>query len=208
MCLTQLGVRLDGYQSGAILLFRGAEMKHFVAPWEGIGEDGCRYAFDHTTHESVRKAVMAKKEYPEYKKPDFSEKMGKEGSRTQSGLTKAARGKGKAMVKPKIEKYPPTTQSHQTTVAEAGPSKSIEAANTSRKRKRSVVDDETDESEPESTTKLAKRVRHVDKMDFSMPKQTSSRLRREHARQGCYCRRCNYLGFDIEIIKDRLSYIF
>ncbi len=40
MCLPQLGLSLDGYQSGAILLSRGAELKHYVAPWEGDGEHG------------------------------------------------------------------------------------------------------------------------------------------------------------------------
>lgn len=60
MCLPQLGLRLDGYQSGAILLIRGAEMKHHVAPWEGDGEHGSRYAFDHTTYESVRRWCQGK----------------------------------------------------------------------------------------------------------------------------------------------------
>lgn len=53
MCFNQISLKLDGYKSGAILLIRGGELSHYISPWEGE----CRYAFDHTTHESVRKAV-------------------------------------------------------------------------------------------------------------------------------------------------------
>ena len=71
MCLKQLGVRLDGYQSGAMLLFRGTEMAHFTANWNQ--DEGYRYAFDHTTHESVRRATKDKEPYKEYETPNFSE---------------------------------------------------------------------------------------------------------------------------------------
>ena len=70
MCIKELGVRLDAYQSGALLLFRGTEMAHFTANWNQ--HDGYRYAFDHTTHESVRKATEAKQPYKEYEPPRFS----------------------------------------------------------------------------------------------------------------------------------------
>ena len=53
LCFNQLGLCLEGYQAGAVVLFRGHELKHYIGPW--TGKD--RYAFDHTTHESFRKAV-------------------------------------------------------------------------------------------------------------------------------------------------------
>ena len=111
MCLPQLGVRLDGYQSGAILLFRGTEMKYYVAPWEGVGEDSCRYAFDHTTHESVQRTVLSNKyqKYREYVKPDLTKKNGEDESKPDQELrrpvkaksTKAANAKGKGKGKAK-----------------------------------------------------------------------------------------------------------
>ncbi len=58
MCFNQLHLKLNGYKSGAILLFRGRELFHYVSPWEGE----CRYAFDHTTHKSVRQAVDLERE--------------------------------------------------------------------------------------------------------------------------------------------------
>ena len=112
MCLPQLGLRLDGYQSGAILLFRGAESKHYVAPWEGDGEHGFRYAFDHTTHESVRRWCQGKKsdglvpkarlpqggeERPAQKGPDISQapqrrKGQRQGKRTAKKTQKGGQG--------------------------------------------------------------------------------------------------------------------
>ena len=72
MCLEELGVRLEGYGDGAMLLFRGTELHHYVAPWNWA-EGGYRYAFDHTTHESVRQVVLNKKPYIEYIEPTFPE---------------------------------------------------------------------------------------------------------------------------------------
>ena len=72
MCLQDLGLRLDGYGDGAMLLFRGTELHHYVAPWNWA-QGGYRYAFDHTTHESVRKVIQNKEPYPEYMEPDFPE---------------------------------------------------------------------------------------------------------------------------------------
>lgn len=74
MCLNELGLRLDGYQSGAMLLFRGAEIYHYVSPWNVT--EGYRYAFDHTSHQSVRTSVLDKKPYPPYKQPRFSKDEG------------------------------------------------------------------------------------------------------------------------------------
>jgi hypothetical protein len=53
MCLPQLGLKLDGYGPGTITLFRGAELRHFTAPWKGTD----RYEFHHTTHESCRNQI-------------------------------------------------------------------------------------------------------------------------------------------------------
>ena len=72
MCLEELGVRLDGYGDGAMLLFRGTELHHYVAPWNWK-QGGYRFAFDHTTHESVRRVVQNKEAYPEYVEPEFPE---------------------------------------------------------------------------------------------------------------------------------------
>ena len=72
MCLHELGIRLDGYGDGAMLLFRGIELHHYVAPWNW-DEGGYRYAFDHTTHESIRQVVLKKKSYPNYVEPKFPE---------------------------------------------------------------------------------------------------------------------------------------
>ena len=89
MCLKELGIRLDGYQSGAMLLFRGTEIHHFTAKWDQ--DDGYRYAFDHTTHESVRRATEAKKPYKEYEPPSFSE--------NEEDIKSEADGAGSANVK-------------------------------------------------------------------------------------------------------------
>lgn len=53
MCINKLGIALDGYGDGAVLLFRGTEMKHYISQWSG----NYRYAFDHTTHQSVENAI-------------------------------------------------------------------------------------------------------------------------------------------------------
>lgn len=53
MCFNQLGIALDGYGDGAVLLFRGTETKHYISQWSG----NYRYAFDHTTHQSVEDAI-------------------------------------------------------------------------------------------------------------------------------------------------------
>lgn len=56
MCVNKLGIALDGYGDGAVLLFREVEMKYYISQWSG----NYRYAFDHTTHQSVEYAI---KEY-------------------------------------------------------------------------------------------------------------------------------------------------
>ena len=53
MCINKLGIALDGYGDGAVLLFRGTEMKHYISQWSGR----YRYAFDHTTHQSIEDAI-------------------------------------------------------------------------------------------------------------------------------------------------------
>lgn len=59
MCIRKLGIALDGYKHGAVLLFRGTEMEHYVSHWTGE----YRYAFDHTTHRSVGEAIEYYKEH-------------------------------------------------------------------------------------------------------------------------------------------------
>ena len=58
MCINQLGIALDGYGDGAVFLFRGTEMRHYISQWSGK----YRYAFDHTTHQSVEDAVTRHEE--------------------------------------------------------------------------------------------------------------------------------------------------
>lgn len=53
MCINKLGIALEGYKDGAVLLFRGTDMYHYVSQWKGE----YRYAFDHTTHASVAAMV-------------------------------------------------------------------------------------------------------------------------------------------------------
>lgn len=55
MVLRDLGIVLDGYKSGATLQFRGNIFGHYITEWTGK----CRYAFDHTTKNTVRKEVQA-----------------------------------------------------------------------------------------------------------------------------------------------------
>ncbi|KAL8899636.1 MAG: hypothetical protein Q9207_006096, partial [Kuettlingeria erythrocarpa] len=61
MVFKELGIILPGYQSGAAMQFRGTILKHFIGKWEGSS----RYAFDHTTHETVRKAAESLKKKTE-----------------------------------------------------------------------------------------------------------------------------------------------
>ena len=58
MCINQLGIALDGYGDGAVFLFRGTEMRHYISQWSGK----YRYAFDHTTHQWVEDAVLRHEE--------------------------------------------------------------------------------------------------------------------------------------------------
>lgn len=55
MVLKQLGIVLEGYQSGSTLHFRGTVFSHYITEWKGK----CRFAFDHTTKDSVRREVQA-----------------------------------------------------------------------------------------------------------------------------------------------------
>lgn len=107
MCLKELGIRLSGYQNGAMLLFRGAEIRHYVAPWLPKGENGCRYAFDHTTHKSVEKWARETKTegYPKYVEPDLSKpKIKKEpGTKPKKKGPKPAKAVKSTVVKEKGE---------------------------------------------------------------------------------------------------------
>ena len=75
MCINKLGIALDGYGDGAVLLFRGTEMRHYISQWSG----NYRYAFDHTTHQSVENAIKAHEQtarWGEKKKPAKSKPNG------------------------------------------------------------------------------------------------------------------------------------
>lgn len=61
MCENELGIGLKGHRSESLILFRGREIRHFVSSWTGE----CRYAFDHTTHESIQISV---KDFEKYQK--------------------------------------------------------------------------------------------------------------------------------------------
>lgn len=76
MCINKLGIAMDGYGDGAVLLFRGTEMKHYISQWSG----NYRYAFDHTTHQSVEDAI---KEH---------EKTGRWGPKKDATASKAPKG--------------------------------------------------------------------------------------------------------------------
>ena len=58
MCINQLGIALDGYGDGTVFLFRGTEMRRYISQSMG----NYRYAFDHTTHQSVEDAVIRHEE--------------------------------------------------------------------------------------------------------------------------------------------------
>ena len=53
MCFKKLGITLQDYKNGAILLFGGSEMLHYISEWNGI----YRHAFDHTTHRLLANSV-------------------------------------------------------------------------------------------------------------------------------------------------------
>ena len=86
MCFNQLGIALDGYGDGAVLLFRGTEMRHYISQWSG----NYRYAFDHTTHQSVEDAITA------------HEKTGRWGPEKDPEAPKASKG-GRKSKKPDDE---------------------------------------------------------------------------------------------------------
>ena len=169
MCFNDLGIRCDGYGSGAILLLRGTEMEHFVGPYKGA----YRYAFDHTTHESVRKRVEGMKAYQEYTKPDFSpakpkkkqpprRKAPKKEDKPKAELkseedpdefkpAKEVKKKGKrAPAKPKGEKAPAAKKTKadaaesntvaETNAGERGPSNSWNAINSKKRASKSHAD--------------------------------------------------------------------
>ena len=46
-------------------------MAHYTANWNQ--DENYRYAFDHTTHESVRRATISKLPCQEYERPNFPE---------------------------------------------------------------------------------------------------------------------------------------
>lgn len=104
MCLPQRELRLGGYQSGSISFFRGAELKHHVAPWEGDGEHGFGYAFDHTMHESVRRWCQGRRSDGGYQKPVLLEAE-KNDRLKRAPISrkppKIAKGKGKEKELPK-----------------------------------------------------------------------------------------------------------
>ena len=58
MCINQLGIALDSYGDGALFLFRGTEMRHYISQSMG----NYRHAFDHTTHQSVENAIIKHEE--------------------------------------------------------------------------------------------------------------------------------------------------
>ena len=86
MCIRKMGIALDGYKHGAVLLFRGTEMRHYLSHWTGK----YRYAFDHTTHQSVVDAIQYFKENGRWgpvqpPKPPKKPRKGKKGNDPEDG---------------------------------------------------------------------------------------------------------------------------
>ena len=159
MCLKELGIRLDGYQSGAMLLFRGTEMSHYTAVWNQ--DEGCRYAFDHTTHESVRRATKRKQPYKEYEQPDFSDddeviksEAGAKVKSDSTGLVKGSRNNAKA------------------------PARSVKRPQKKRSRSNSSDDDDDGEFKPESRRKKRGKRGGDDKKDDLASSQQPRRSKR------------------------------
>ena len=110
MCFNQLRLRLDGYNSGAVLLIRGGELDHYLSPWNGE----CRYAFDHTTHETVREAVLGPIRVEQSvgerrKKRKYAKKGDKEGE--EGGEGPSAKKARATRTSPRAQKAAPTEAS-------------------------------------------------------------------------------------------------
>ena len=80
MCINKLGIALEGYGDGAVLLFQGTEMKHYISQWSGH----YRYAFDHTTHQPIEDAIK------------LHETTGRWGPRKDAAAPKAPKGSKKS----------------------------------------------------------------------------------------------------------------
>ena len=161
MCLKELGIRLDGYQSGAMLLFRGTEMAHYTNVWDQ--DEGCRYAFEHTTHESVRRATQGKQPYKEYERPDFPEDD--EFIKSEGGVKFESdpAGSGNAKVGEKKAK---------------APARSGKRPQKKRSSSESADDDNYDDFKPESRRKKRGRGRVGDNKDDVASSQQPRRSKR------------------------------
>ena len=130
MCFNQLGIALDGYDDGAVLLLRGTELRHYISQWSG----NCRYAFDHTTHQSVENAV---KEH---------EKSGRWAPKKEPAKPKATTGRSKGA---KNSKKPHEEDDNEPEGGDA-------SGKPQRKTRKRSRDDEEDGPSGEPTSKKSK----------------------------------------------------
>ncbi len=133
MCVNKLGIAMDGYGDGAVLLFRGTELKHYISQWSG----SYRYAFDHTTHQSVEDAI---KEH---------EKTGRWGPKKDAAASKAPRG-GKGGKKSKMP-------DHKDDGEPDGGDASGKPQDKRKKRKRGNDEEEEEEPDRDSARKKGKK---------------------------------------------------
>lgn len=75
ICINKLGIAMQGYKNGAVLLFRGTEMFHYISEWNG----DYRYVFYHTRHKSVARMIDFHSQNKPYwrEKKEFENKYGK-----------------------------------------------------------------------------------------------------------------------------------
>ncbi|KAL8920488.1 MAG: hypothetical protein Q9208_006237 [Pyrenodesmia sp. 3 TL-2023] len=160
MVFKELGIILPGYGSGAAMQFRGTILKHYIGQWTGK----CRYAFDHTTHDTVRKAAENLKQKREDGKssiifdPDAPEKDKKDNKKNEPKPKPKRKPKAPATSSPKRKTNPTSSTPDDNEEIDDTP----EPPTGKRKRSPTSKPDTDDNLGSPLPTRAAKKVKTAD----------------------------------------------